>query len=299
MKWYLALNEGGTSGDIGLHTKLAVLSALRNTDLAPHLLYSGRRNAFTDWMEDRGVKVVDSTLPYMPVIESLAAEGRYHLLTVGHWLRTNVCLEEQNDDYVFYSDVDVLFLKSLDLERIRPYYFAAAPEFDRESWNYFNAGVMVLSPPHMRSDYESFERYLIDTLQEKTYNFHDQIAYNEFYRGRWERLPIDMNWKPYWGRNKFASLLHFHGPKLGAIEGILDERWNWENDHGRQIGSLFIEYFDSYLDALQKIETYLPLLTPDEQEHLGRIFAKARSYDPCRHAADADTSFMTFRMFPE
>lgn len=298
MKWYLALNEAGTRGDIGLHTKLAVLSALRNTDLQPHLLYTGERNSFTAWMEEQGVTIVESTLPYMAVIEALVAQGRYHFMTVGHWLRTNVCLEEQDDDYVFYTDVDVLFLRAPELSHIRPDYFAAAPEFDRDSWNYFNAGVMVLNPARMRSDYEGFERYLVDTLQEKTYGFHDQIAYNEFYRGRWERLPVEMNWKPYWGRNESAALLHFHGPKLGAIEAILDERWNWGNDHGRQIGSLFLEHFESYVEALDKLEAYIPALAPREQEQIIRVLTKAHGYDPAGHRADIDTSFMKFRMFP-
>lgn len=299
MKWYLALNEGGTRGDIGLHTKLAVLSAMKHTDLTPYLLYSGSRNSFTSWLETRGVRIIDSQLPYISVIEELTAAGRYHMLTVGHWLRTNVCLEDHDDDYVFYTDVDVLFLKQPDLEAIRPHYFAAAPEFDRDSWNYFNAGVMVMNPRHMRAEYPLFERYLIDALKEKTHSFHDQIAYNEFYRGRWERLPLELNWKPYWGLNDSARLLHFHGPKLGAISAIIDERWNWDSNHGRQIGSLFIQNFSSYLAFFQKLEMHLPALDPAEQDYLGQLLEKVRTYDPSSHAEEVDISFMNFRMFPE
>ena len=299
MKWYLALNEGGTRGDIGLHTKLAVLSALKHTELAPHLLYTGERNPFTAWLEERGVKVIDSRLPYLAVIEELAAAGRYHILTVGHWRRTNVCLEEREDEHVFYSDVDVLFLKQPELATICPRYFSAAPEFDRTSWNYFNAGVMVLNPQNMRSDYEEFERYLVTTLREKTHNFHDQIAYNEFYRGRWDRLPLELNWKPYWGQNDAAALLHFHGPKLGAIAAIVEERWNWESNHGKQIGSLFIKHFASYLEAFQKIESYIPALNAAEEDYLGSLLLRLRSYDPAVHSQNVDVSFMNFCMFPE
>ena len=41
----------------------------------------------------------------------------------------------------------------------------------------------------------------------------DQHAYREHYRGRWDQLPVEMNWKPYWGRNAAAQIVHFHGPK--------------------------------------------------------------------------------------
>ena len=29
-----------------------------------------------------------------------------------------------------------------------------------------------------------------------------------------------MNWKPYWGRNDAASIIHFHGPKPRQIASI-------------------------------------------------------------------------------
>ena len=47
MKWYFGLNEGGTRLDLGDLAKLAVTSARRFTNLRPHMLYHGNRNAFT------------------------------------------------------------------------------------------------------------------------------------------------------------------------------------------------------------------------------------------------------------
>ena len=43
----------------------------------------------------------------------------------------------------------------------------------------------------------------------------DQGAYNAFYQGRFDvhRSPV-FNWKPYWGYNSGAKLIHFHGPKV-------------------------------------------------------------------------------------
>jgi hypothetical protein len=294
----MALNEGGTSGDIALHTKIAVLSGIRHTDLSPHLLYTGQRNAFTGWLEDQGVTIVDSTLPYLDLIQRLTAEGRYTMATVGHWLRTNVCLEERQDRHVFYTDVDVLFLRRPRLAGLTPHYFAAAPEFDKNSTNYFNAGVMVVNTEGLREEYALFESYLRLNIEQKTHGFHDQIAYNQFYRGRWNRLPLELNWKPYWGQNDDATLLHFHGPKFAAIEAIIDGRWNWDSSHGRQIGSLFANHVRDYIAAFEALEDYLPQLLPVEQDRLGSFIARLRAYDAGQLAPKIDLGFTKYRMFP-
>lgn len=299
MKLYLALNEGGTVGDIALHTKLAVLSAQKNTKLKPHLLYTGNRNIFTEWMEERGVKTIDSALPYMAVIEKLTSEGRYSTATVGHWLRTNVCLEEHEEQHVFYTDVDVLYLSDKGLEDLTPRYFAAAPEFDKNSWNYFNAGVMVVNPKGLREDYNDFEKYLINNISEKTYHFNDQGAYNIFYKGRWDRLPLEFNWKPYWGINADAKLLHFHGPKVGAITAILEDRWDWSSNHGQQIGSMFVAFYDSYLNSFDLLKPYISDLNPQEQDFMFNIFIKSEKFEKEKYIDKVSTEFMNFRMFPE
>jgi hypothetical protein len=299
LKWYIALNEAGTRGDIGLHTKLAVLSAQKHTDLEPTLLYTGNRNEATSWLEDHGVTIVQSELPYLSTITDLVAKKEYTMDTLGHWLRTNVCLTELEDEYVFYTDVDVIFLKQPKLETIRPKYFAAAPEFNKDSWNYFNAGVMVVRAPGMREDYAAFEKYLIENIREKKYGFHDQIAYNIFYRGRWDRLPLELNWKPYWGLNRDATIIHFHGPKVGAMQAIVEERWNWDSDHGKQIGSMFLGFIDSYLASFESIKEYAGELPGEDAERLGKLFDDVAKYDRERHKDKVNLEFMNFRMFPE
>ena len=300
MKWYLALNEAGTRGDIGLHTRLAVLSAKKHTNLEPTLLYTGERNDFTVWLESRGVNVVQSELPYLSTITDLVKENKYTMGTVGHWLRTNVCLEEMQDELILYTDIDVLFLKQPTLSELKPSYFAAAPEFDRHSWNYFNAGVMLVNGPGLRSDYVEFEKFVVDKIKEKTYAFNDQQAYNQFYRRRWDKLPLEMNWKPYWGLNDNATLVHFHGPKLGGtMQAIVEDKWNWESNHGRQIGSMFLGFIDSYLESFKSIREYLPELPSDQADRLNELFVKAESYDVSQRKDMINLDFMNFRMFPE
>lgn len=298
MKWYMALNESGTAGEIGLHTRLAILSAQKHTRLEPVMLYTGDRNDFTRWLERRGVRVIDSEVPYADVIRRLAAEGRYWTATLGHWLRTNVCLVEREDEHVLYTDVDVLFLGAPDLS-LKPRYFAAAPEFDPNSWNYFNAGVMVANVSGLREDYPAFERYMVERIERETYGFHDQIAYNVYYQGKWDRLPLHMNWKPYWGTRSDTSILHFHGPKLHAILSIATGTWNWDSDYGRQLGSLFAANARHYCRAVKTLLSETLDLPAADAEWLGALATKLDSYDESADRDRVDLSFTNFRMFPE
>jgi len=297
MKWYFALNEAGTKGDIALHTKLAVLSARKNTTLMPHLLYTGERNEFTDWLAENGVTIIQSTLPYLGAIHELVEQKRYSTARMGHWLRTNVCLEEKADQYVFYSDVDVSFHHDPYLDQIHPAFLSAAPQFDPGCWNYFNAGVMIVNVFRLLLDYPRFKDYLVRNLIEKTYNFSDQIAYNEFYRGRWDRLPAELNWKPYWGRNDNAALIHFNGPKVGAISAIVDGRWDHTDEHGSQIGSLFAHNVAHYSHYLRAALTNAPGLPAKDEACISHVIDKVAAYDP--GPAKGDLSFMKFSMFGE
>jgi hypothetical protein len=129
MKWYLGINEAGTHNELGLHARIAVSSALSRTDLEPRLLYTGARNAFTEWMEARGVMVIDVEIRFEKEINFLAAQGLYPKALLGHWLRSQICLLEMGDEFVVYTDCDVLFVEQPDFGRIHPEYFACAPEF--------------------------------------------------------------------------------------------------------------------------------------------------------------------------
>ncbi|MGE7413385.1 hypothetical protein [Methylobacterium tarhaniae] len=298
MKLYMALNEAGTSGDIGLHTKIAALSAKKFTTLDPVLLYCGEANEQTRWLQEIGVEVVRSELPYLDLILKLTQEGRYWTASVGHWLRTNVCLEEKEDEIILYTDVDVLFLKNVNYSA-KPKYFAAAPEFNPNSWNYFNAGVMIANMHGLRSQYQEFEAYLRENIDLRTYNFHDQIAYNDFYRGRWDKLPVGMNWKPYWGINDDASIIHFHGPKLHAIDLITKGEWNWDNNYGLQLGSLFAAHANEYHHYYRKVIDLCPELPADVLDRLNVICDQIDKYKQASPDPRIDLSFMDYRMYPE
>ena len=114
---------------------------------------------------------------------------------------------------MLYADCDVLFQKDVKLDAFTPKFFAAAPEFHFDLWHYFNSGVMLMNVEGMK---RTSDALLTATLARMNCGFsvrHDQSDLNGFYFGQWERLPPIYNWKPYWGRNDQAEIVHFHGVK--------------------------------------------------------------------------------------
>lgn len=131
----------------------------------------------------------------------------------GTYLRFDVPFLETEDDFVLYSDCDVLFLDAIDLTSCRPRFFACAPEFEVDNWTYCNAGVMVMNVDAMRRTSADLCQLSVARLKAGMTQAYDQSDLNAFYHGTWDRLSPLFNWKPYWGVDPAAKILHFHGPK--------------------------------------------------------------------------------------
>lgn len=123
------------------------------------------------------------------------------------------------DDYVLYTDVDVMFLRDVTdlLQPVSCRYFAAAAESDRTTKLDMNSGVMWMYLPEMRTLQEKFWDFIRSKMDELP-QYWDQGSYVRFYRSAdgkplWDILPPELNWKPYWERNPDARIVHFHGPK--------------------------------------------------------------------------------------
>ena len=259
MIWYFALNEAGTKNATGAYARLAVLSARRFTDLEPHLLYLGRPNAETAWMERQGVRVVPVELRIADAIEAAVAARRYPAGMEGHWLRTEIGFVETTDQFVLYTDCDVVFLAPVVLDAAHPVLLAAAPEFRPDAWAYFNSGVMLLNAPQLRARHPGLEAHVRARLATQDCSgWHDQEATNEVFAAEWERLDPVLNWKPYWGPNRDVRILHFHGPKLHCLAQMLDYNWDWGSEFGRSIGSIALLHLESYTGYLRGLRALLP-----------------------------------------
>lgn len=254
LKWYFASNPQSMGSAHGTNLRIAVLSALRNTRLRPHFVTTGFRNDLTEWMEAHGVTVITGRQPMAETIRAGEAAGRYHTRYLGHWLRCEIPMLEEEDRFVLYTDFDVVFLRDVPLPPRPPRFIACAPEFRLDGWHYFNSGVMVMNIPRMRRSFPEFLRsakHQIDTLDGKILN--DQYAYNNFYVGRWKRLDPRYNWKPYWGDPAQARILHFHGPKLHNVRAMYRQTLPWEQPHWRTLGSLVASFPEGYRAAFEAV----------------------------------------------
>ena len=101
-----------------------------------------------------------------------------------------------------------------------PDFISCAPEHDKDNWGYFNSGVMMMNLPALRATREEFFETVRQNLPREA-PYDDQTMLNICYRERYSRLPLDMNWKPYWGFSESAKIVHFHGPKPGVVRHIL------------------------------------------------------------------------------
>lgn len=229
IKWFFALNSAGDDyANYSLMTQVAVRSARQHTPLEPVFLFDGEPCELTDWMHAQGVQVVHHrTSMYDRLVEHARTSGRKESVSTGAgaYLRLDIpdlCERLGIDDrYVLYTDCDVLFRRDVteDLQRLTPEFFAAAPQFNRDDDRDMNSGVLWMNVPALREMLPAFREFVraeMDTLRKTGY---DQAALRAFYgkrrngRPAWERLPLELNWKPHWGRNDRASILHFHGPK--------------------------------------------------------------------------------------
>jgi hypothetical protein len=297
MRWYFALDEAGAAGQTGADAKTAVLTAAAIGGLEPFLLYHGHRNDFTTWMQRQGVTVIDAAPRFLDIIRRAQSAGTYKPHSIGHWLRVAIPLIETTQDFVLYTDCDIIFLKPANWPSIRPKLFAAAPEFKIDTWNYFNSGVMVLNIQAMRQTYDAFESLITTRIQTGDHPFYDdEWALNEAYRGHWQKLDPTLNWKPCWGFSSTAKILHFHGPKLNAIEPIAAGQWTADNPTANALKTLLTGHKQAYQTWLALLADHLQLLDPAQALRLTTAAAAVKKMPT---PENVDLSLLDFRMFPE
>ena len=221
-KWYFSCNSNALSHFFD-QIEVAVISAKRWTRLTPILLLDLTHPTASDmekiqWLESMGVTIHFHRAQIFTLIH--AHFGDAANIFSGHWLRCDIPILETIDRFVLYTDIDVLFRKDVGLSDMAPRYLACAPEFERTELSYFNSGVMIMNVPALLKTRQRF----IDEVARMLTSidpFEDQKVFNAAYRNVWNRLPDGWNWKPYWGFDGSASIVHFHGPKLGMIRRMI------------------------------------------------------------------------------
>lgn len=200
--------------------KVAVYTALKHTSLRPHFVYEGGENAFTRWLRDRAIPIIphrSSLARSFPKVGRSKADIPLAAALSGAFLRVDlpeIAAGMGETGRIFYTDCDVIFRGEVtaELDAARCRYFSVAPEFSPDDYERMNTGAMLM---HVQP---RFREFIIEEMESLRADSWDQSAYRRFYRGEngerlWDDLPPTLNWKPYWGANPTAKIIHFHGPK--------------------------------------------------------------------------------------
>lgn len=219
VEWFMALNEL-TDERYRDHlqkyeefVRVAVFSAKLNAPrLKPNLVYNGRPNAFTREIEALGVNVIYHTLSFEHLLDSVPGrDDLWKQVARGAMLRMDIPSIVQSDETVLYTDTDVLFLADPGQFAFPCEIFAAGPEFDIKNFADINTGAMIINLKAARASFAELIEWTVRNLH--VIPDYDQGAFRLFYQGKWARLDPRMNWKPYWGNNPQAMIVHYHGPK--------------------------------------------------------------------------------------
>jgi lipopolysaccharide biosynthesis glycosyltransferase len=237
MRWYFALTEDSTAfRQYAEMVMVAVHTARKVTSLEPHCIYDGAENEFTAWMTKRGVRIIRHRSFVRAALEDLGCRKKNpHLGAALSGAFSRIELPDLVDrtdgtDRILYTDCDVMFLSDVVVElEVNPCrQFAVAPESVRDDYLNMNTGVMLMNPKALRQSLPEFREYVSENLAALEAESWDEAAYRWFYRNEsgplWDRLRPELNWKPYWGDNVDAKIIHFHGPKPYQRDYI-DSHW--------------------------------------------------------------------------
>jgi hypothetical protein len=249
MKWYLGITEA-TFPDYADVIGAAINSAKIFTDLRPHVLFDGRPGRASAFLEQAGATIVYNRISFENQIKAaqefhFPGWSHYMQTALGAFQRLDIPVVETEEEFVLYTDCD-----------IEPEIFAVAPQFHKDGHKKFeiNSGVMVINVPRMRRDLDAIIELGCEIIDDERLGY-DQEFLEKFYRGKWDPLPLRYNWKPYWGVNHEARIVHWHGPKPAVVAGLLKSRDYPTNDIHRD---LFLTNPESYAYYLKKWREFEP-----------------------------------------
>ena len=258
MRWYFALTEDSTAfRQYAEMVMVAVHTAQKATSLEPHCIYDGGENDFTAWLTERGVRIVRHRSFVREALEELGrAKQNPHLAAAlsGAFSRIELPDLVETSERILYTDCDVMFLGDVvtELETNSCRYFAVAPESVPGDYVNMNTGVMLMNMERLRESLPEFREYVSNNLAALEAESWDEAAYRWFYRDTngpmWDRLRPELNWKPYWGENPQAKIIHFHGPKPFQRDYI-DSHWPELKEH---TGGAYLAEVERWMRLLEE-----------------------------------------------
>ena len=203
---------------------------------------STEHNKLGRWAEDQGVKVIYSsrlTFQKDVVRNSRYGENQKNMqqgpllrLDIPTFVKDNALMDIPNvcQDHVLYTDVDVVFANRIMQGNVQLLSNSVGQkgmvsygQESRKEAEIVNTGVMVIHVENFAKELSSIHQFARD---QNPYPCHDQEMLNLYMlkeyadaKEKIQLLPIQYNWKLYWGLEPTdfsqAKIVHFHGPKLG------------------------------------------------------------------------------------
>lgn len=247
MKLFLATNSlTAKTRNIELLQK-SVRTALINTDFEVFVLFDGKKEELN---LPKNVNIIEHR---HRCYDTFLKSGRDLQTSSGTFLRTEIpyLLNRLgiSDKYCLYTDYDVIFSKGdySYLDSVNPEIFGCCTEFSKHNWSQINAGVMLINTCFFYEQDEFIMNYINQNFDKL--KIWDQSMYINLYLDKITRLPLEYNWKPYWGINEKAKIIHFHGPKPDSIEHEVRKNFS----EIKKLRELNIDSFNYYSQLWEKI----------------------------------------------
>ena len=203
--------------------KVAIRSARENTSLDIAVMYDGDSPEFLAFLKSHDVRCIQQRFSYAD--DPTFWPGNHDAFTAqwccGAWMRTDIPSVFPEQEYVLYTDPDVVFNRDPAplLEQVAPK-IVAGVSYGKESKfpsvsgkGFINTGVLVINVKAWTKEFDAF----IDTARKanwgETINF-DEGVINRHFKGRIEFLRRTFNWRPWWGVFEAAPIVHYHGAKI-------------------------------------------------------------------------------------
>jgi hypothetical protein len=240
--------------------KVAITSMRQYCTMEPYVVYDGWPNDFTDWLTAHNVGIIYRRSLLYPQLLRLDRETNdkvYLNHGPGVLLKldlTDICKEQGwKDEHIVFCDCDVIFTGDPTplWPKLEGKSFAVAAEDDPNVPERMNTGVMLIDVAELHKHSAPLRKYTAEHLPELVRISWDQHAYKMYFKDLgWTVLSSELNWKPYWGINPQAKIVHFHGPKPFLRSEI--EAGRIHEAHKPLISGAFYHYCDLYDKALAK-----------------------------------------------
>lgn len=222
MKWFICLNN---NNKYQRYAKIAINSALQNTNIEPHCVYDGYEDSFTKWLYQKNIPVYYKKSRFYNYIKKQELDiNRISSEFLRFEIPEIIINNNIFDDFYLYTDCDVIFNSSIEeLNKLKP--FSIAWVSNSSISKTFNSGLMLVNVENMIKYQKKFEEALQVTSKNYLY---DEYFYNLFFAKNSIELSSNFNWRPYWGINNDAKVIHFHRMKIDIIEKIINNKDNVE-----------------------------------------------------------------------